>query len=210
MRFAAAARASACAGQLGFTGRRVADTGRARLKQLALGVAERNANSATGTRTRVARVRAEYPNRLDYSGVAAIAPATTTSIALGLHRRFRRLVRSVSGPSSSSSSSSSSCSSSFPFSFFFAFFYLCLFFFFFSLTLPVYNSFAPSAFRVPASNQATGWLTRLDEGAACPGRSQRRHKACRAQTACTTRPTGQHQPAGEEELNPCMSPCPGS
>ena len=26
--------------------------------------------SATGTRTRVARVRAEYPNQLDYSGVA--------------------------------------------------------------------------------------------------------------------------------------------
>ena len=27
-------------------------------------------HSATGTRTRVARVRAEYPNQLDYSGVA--------------------------------------------------------------------------------------------------------------------------------------------
>ena len=27
-----------------------------------------NTNSATGTRTRVARVRAEYPNQLDYSG----------------------------------------------------------------------------------------------------------------------------------------------
>ena len=27
-------------------------------------------NSATGTRTRVARVRAEYPNQLDYSGDA--------------------------------------------------------------------------------------------------------------------------------------------
>ena len=27
-------------------------------------------NSATGTRTRVARVRAEYPNQLDYSGLA--------------------------------------------------------------------------------------------------------------------------------------------
>ena len=26
-------------------------------------------NSATGTRTRVARVRAEYPNQLDYTGV---------------------------------------------------------------------------------------------------------------------------------------------
>ena len=29
---------------------------------------EATANSATGTRTRVARVRAEYPNQLDYSG----------------------------------------------------------------------------------------------------------------------------------------------
>jgi hypothetical protein len=29
-------------------------------------------NSATGTRTRVARVRAEYPNQLDYSGDAAL------------------------------------------------------------------------------------------------------------------------------------------
>ena len=28
-------------------------------------------NSATGTRTRVARVRAEYPNQLDYSGVGS-------------------------------------------------------------------------------------------------------------------------------------------
>ena len=27
-----------------------------------------NAHSATGTRTRVARVRAEYPNQLEYSG----------------------------------------------------------------------------------------------------------------------------------------------
>ena len=27
-------------------------------------------NSATGTRTRVARVKAEYPDQLDYSGVA--------------------------------------------------------------------------------------------------------------------------------------------
>ena len=27
-------------------------------------------NSATGTRTRVARVRAEYPNQLDYSGLS--------------------------------------------------------------------------------------------------------------------------------------------
>ena len=29
-----------------------------------------NKNSATGTRTRVARVRAEYPNQLDYGGGA--------------------------------------------------------------------------------------------------------------------------------------------
>ena len=28
-------------------------------------------NSGTGTRTRVARVRAEYPNQLDYTGVEA-------------------------------------------------------------------------------------------------------------------------------------------
>ena len=28
-----------------------------------------NKNSATGTRTRVAQVRAEYPNQLDYSGL---------------------------------------------------------------------------------------------------------------------------------------------
>ena len=28
--------------------------------------------SATGTRTRVARVRAEYPNQLDYSGVSVV------------------------------------------------------------------------------------------------------------------------------------------
>ena len=30
--------------------------------------------SATGTRTRVARVRAEYPNQLDYSGVVQGRP----------------------------------------------------------------------------------------------------------------------------------------
>ena len=32
---------------------------------------ELEGNSATGTRTRVARVRAEYPNQLDYSGLDA-------------------------------------------------------------------------------------------------------------------------------------------
>jgi extradiol dioxygenase family protein len=30
-------------------------------------------DSATGTRTRVARVRAEYPNQLDYSGSCGVA-----------------------------------------------------------------------------------------------------------------------------------------
>ena len=35
-----------------------------------------NKNSATGTRTRVTRVRAEYPNQLDYSGVAVILALT--------------------------------------------------------------------------------------------------------------------------------------
>ena len=34
-----------------------------------------NKNSATGTRTRVARVRAKYPNQLDYSGVGVRARA---------------------------------------------------------------------------------------------------------------------------------------
>ena len=32
-------------------------------------------NAATGTRTRVARVRAEYPNQLDYSGSVQRYPA---------------------------------------------------------------------------------------------------------------------------------------
>ena len=32
-------------------------------------------SSATGTRTRVARVRAEYPNQLDYSGDAIMIPS---------------------------------------------------------------------------------------------------------------------------------------
>ena len=30
-------------------------------------------HSATGTRTRVARVRAEYPNQLDYSGFCSLS-----------------------------------------------------------------------------------------------------------------------------------------
>ena len=36
-------------------------------------------NSATGTRTRVARVRAEYPNQLDYSGDGALAVSSKTT-----------------------------------------------------------------------------------------------------------------------------------
>ena len=39
-------------------------------------------SSATGTRTRVARVRAEYPNQLDYSGVAVILKPTLTLRAI--------------------------------------------------------------------------------------------------------------------------------
>ncbi len=34
----------------------------------------RKKHSATGTRTRVARVRAEYPNQLDYSGYGGPTP----------------------------------------------------------------------------------------------------------------------------------------
>ena len=39
-------------------------------------------NSATGPRTRVARVRAEYPNQLDYSGFA-VPLLTLDSCILG-------------------------------------------------------------------------------------------------------------------------------
>ena len=39
-------------------------------------------NSATGTRTRVARVRTEYPNQLDYSGVAVILKPHTQPRAM--------------------------------------------------------------------------------------------------------------------------------
>ena len=40
-------------------------------------------SSATGTRTRVARVRAEYPNQLDYSGVyISILLFSTTELVL--------------------------------------------------------------------------------------------------------------------------------
>ncbi len=38
------------------------------LNELASRLLQPYKNSATGTRTRVARVRAEYPNQLDYSG----------------------------------------------------------------------------------------------------------------------------------------------
>jgi hypothetical protein len=34
-------------------------------------------NSATGTRTRVARVRAEYPNQLDYGGACNPTPSAS-------------------------------------------------------------------------------------------------------------------------------------
>ena len=37
-------------------------------------------NSATGTRTRVARVRAEYPNQLDYSGVRIRLPRQSQTL----------------------------------------------------------------------------------------------------------------------------------
>ena len=40
---------------------------------------QRNKISATG-RTRVARVRAEYPNQLDYSGVKYIVPDIATQM----------------------------------------------------------------------------------------------------------------------------------
>ena len=62
-------------------------------------------NSATGTRTRVARVRAEYPNQLDYSGVVSCCASvlsgklptneiTRTAVATAkpsTHRRARHL-----------------------------------------------------------------------------------------------------------------------
>ena len=39
--------------------------------------------SATGTRTRVARVRAEYPNQLDYSGVVNVTQNIFQIIVIG-------------------------------------------------------------------------------------------------------------------------------
>ena len=51
-----------CEGNMGFPGARVQPF-RCRSNHAHIH------NSATGTRTRVARVRAEYPNQLDYSGV---------------------------------------------------------------------------------------------------------------------------------------------
>ena len=44
-------------------------------------VAECNKYSATGTRTRVARVRAEYPNQLDYSGSCSMPSPQATSLS---------------------------------------------------------------------------------------------------------------------------------
>ena len=49
-------------------------------------------NSATGTRTRVARVRAEYPNQLDYSGAEKIRRWHSILLqAFGLSARSRTL-----------------------------------------------------------------------------------------------------------------------
>ena len=45
-------------------------------------------NSATGTRTRVARVRAAYPNQLDYSGHVDYSPVTLKIQCLSLHSRI--------------------------------------------------------------------------------------------------------------------------
>ena len=42
-----------------------------------------NKNSATGTRTRVARVRAEYPNQLDYSGYEVLFFLPPNVVGLG-------------------------------------------------------------------------------------------------------------------------------
>ena len=41
----------------------------------------RQGNSATGTRARVDRVRAEYPDQLDYSGVAHVPNGVTSFVA---------------------------------------------------------------------------------------------------------------------------------
>ena len=46
-------------------------------------------NSATGTRTRVARVRAECPNQLDYSGVACMARCAPIIAIWFVLRNFR-------------------------------------------------------------------------------------------------------------------------
>ena len=47
-------------------------------------------HSATGTRTRVARVRAEYPNQLDYSGFWQIAnPEKRNCQKYGKQNAFR-------------------------------------------------------------------------------------------------------------------------
>ena len=50
-------------------------------------------SSATGTRTRVARVRAEYPNQLDYSG----RYIDTNLVGCGLPMFLRILAHRVKG-----------------------------------------------------------------------------------------------------------------
>ena len=52
-------------------------------------------NSATGTRTRVARVRAEYPNQLDYSGSGTDASIMQRSNMESSILLFRTSVKDV-------------------------------------------------------------------------------------------------------------------
>ena len=54
-------------------------------------------NSATGTRTRVARVRAEYPNQLDYYGGScqAFADSYGKTLDLGADTFRKRQIRLV-------------------------------------------------------------------------------------------------------------------
>ena len=59
-----------------------------------------NKNSATGTRTRVARVRAEYPNQLDYSGLVKedLAGAISTEVAGACQRGPKEANLASTGP----------------------------------------------------------------------------------------------------------------
>ena len=50
-------------------------------------------NSATGTRTRVARVRAEYPNQLDYSGAECNLTQILSRRICSTSYHFRRVLR---------------------------------------------------------------------------------------------------------------------